>query len=254
MDWHFRTEGASNRSGESTVVRYMTFAESQYETPRAIEPLERQGLKGHLVLVEGRQTGSAIVSVQLPQPEYSHVPPATVQLLVLTNLIITPQDAMILIGDSIQYRLLQFCHGKMTEIDFPSAQYHLKSNDGVIVVNRETGIVTGRELGQTKLKLIDSNVGIASDVKPPTASVTVSLPHDLALALLPSRKWTVVVGDFYDIAAELHDASRRIFSLGTSAVINIRIDDRYFNVKHRSENGSFVHGTPIRTGRTEVMI
>lgn len=113
FDWSFRTVGAANKSGESTVVRYITFAESPYETPRAIEPIERVGLKGHIILLEGRQTGAAAVTVRLPQPEYADVPAAGVQLLVLTNLIVTPPDATILAGDSLKYRLQQFQHGKL---------------------------------------------------------------------------------------------------------------------------------------------
>lgn len=145
-----------------------------------------------------------------------------------------------------------FFAGKVTEISFPSAQYHLKSEDKLVDVDAESGVATGVTLGRAKIVLVDSNVGAASDVKPPTATLTVTTPHDLALAVLPNRKWSVVVGHSYDIIAELHDADRKLFHLGSAASIDISLDESYFRIKDRPKNGSFVHGTPLKTGRTQV--
>jgi len=116
----------------------------------------------------------------------------------------------------------------------------------------ESGIATGLKLGRAKLVLVDGNVGAASDVKPPTASLTVATPHDLSLAVLPHRKLSVVVGLSYDILAELHDIDGKQFRLGSAAAIDIRIDETYFKIKNRPKNGSFIFGTPIKTGKTQV--
>jgi len=112
FDWSFRAVAGSNRSSEFSVVRYITFAESPYETPKHIEPFERLGLKGHTILIEGKQTGAATITVRLPQSEYNEVPAEGVQLLVLTNMIVTPTDATLMVGDRLKYRLQQFQHGK----------------------------------------------------------------------------------------------------------------------------------------------
>lgn len=50
--------------------RFLAFTESPYECPPAIAPLESQGRQGNKVLVEGRQTGSAKLSVRLAHHAY----------------------------------------------------------------------------------------------------------------------------------------------------------------------------------------
>ena len=49
----------------------MPFAESPYEMPPAIAPLEAAGRQGYMVLIEGKQTGSARLSVHVSHPAYS---------------------------------------------------------------------------------------------------------------------------------------------------------------------------------------
>lgn len=61
-----------------------------------------------MVLLEGINTGSAKVSVELPYPEYQHiVSPLDVNIVVLANIILDPSDVHILVGDSISFRILQ---------------------------------------------------------------------------------------------------------------------------------------------------
>lgn len=43
------------------VLRYITFRDSPYETPPAIEVLETDGKKGYAILLEGVKSGSAKV-------------------------------------------------------------------------------------------------------------------------------------------------------------------------------------------------
>lgn len=43
------------------VLRYITFRDSPYETPPAIDLLENTGKKGYSVLLEGVKSGSAKV-------------------------------------------------------------------------------------------------------------------------------------------------------------------------------------------------
>lgn len=47
------------------VVRYITFRDSPYETPPAIEMLENEGKKGYAILLEGVKSGSAKVRFYL---------------------------------------------------------------------------------------------------------------------------------------------------------------------------------------------
>lgn len=43
------------------VLRFMTYQESQYETPTTVAALDATGKKGHIVLLEGIKTGTAKV-------------------------------------------------------------------------------------------------------------------------------------------------------------------------------------------------
>lgn len=76
--------------------------------PPSVEKFDRLGLRGYMVLLEGFNTGSAKVSVQLPYPEYSHVvAPIEVNIMVLANIILDPSDVHIMVGDSISFKILQ---------------------------------------------------------------------------------------------------------------------------------------------------
>lgn len=91
------------------VLRFLRFSESRYhDVPSTVEQFDRQGLRGYMILLEGINTGSARVTVNLPHSEYSHlVPSIEVNIVVLANIILEPSDANILVGDSISFRILQ---------------------------------------------------------------------------------------------------------------------------------------------------
>lgn len=44
------------------VLRFLTYQESQYETPLTVVDLDAAGKKGHIVLLEGIRTGTAKAS------------------------------------------------------------------------------------------------------------------------------------------------------------------------------------------------
>lgn len=90
------------------VLRFLRFAESKYhDVPSTVENFDRIGLRGYMVLLEGINTGSAKVRVELPYTEYQHVEPLEVNIVVLANIILEPSDVHILVGDSISFRILQ---------------------------------------------------------------------------------------------------------------------------------------------------
>lgn len=90
------------------VLRFLRFAESKYhDVPLTVENFDRIGLRGFMVLLEGINTGSAKVRVELPYTEYQHVEPLEVNIVVLANIILEPSDVHILVGDSISFRILQ---------------------------------------------------------------------------------------------------------------------------------------------------
>lgn len=68
---------------------------------------DQLGLRGHIVLLDGINTGAARVTVNLPHSDYNHVPAIEVDIIVLANIILDPSDVHILVGDSISFRILQ---------------------------------------------------------------------------------------------------------------------------------------------------
>lgn len=45
--------------------------------------------------------------MKLPYPEYKHVPPIEVELIVIANLIIIPSDTTVMEYDSFKYKIMQ---------------------------------------------------------------------------------------------------------------------------------------------------
>lgn len=191
------------------VLRFLRFAESPYhEVPKSVEYLESVGLKGSMVLLEGINTGSARVSVNLPYPEYSHVSSVEVDIMVLANLILDPIDAHILVGDTIQFKIMQLKQGKLKEVPMNS-QYYLEiadTNFAALKGNMATGHVLGRTWVILRDQNIPNNLGNDnSKIKAPMprASLTITEAKQLTLNLLPNYNWVTVVGERHDIAADL---------------------------------------------------
>lgn len=58
FDWTLVCLGPNK---DQTVLRFIRFKDSPYETPPSVKELEDQNQKGHIVLLEGVKTGSAKV-------------------------------------------------------------------------------------------------------------------------------------------------------------------------------------------------
>lgn len=57
--------GQSETDLSDSVLRFMTFEESPYETPNTVAMLDKIGKIGNIVLMEGVKTGTARVSWKL---------------------------------------------------------------------------------------------------------------------------------------------------------------------------------------------
>lgn len=101
FDWNIQSTSQS----QDIILRYITYRDSRYETPHAIADLEDNGRKGYKILLEGIKSGSATVSVQLPYPEYKHVQPCKVLLIVVANLLLSPAEVYMMPGDVINFKI-----------------------------------------------------------------------------------------------------------------------------------------------------
>lgn len=106
--------GNTNKQGSrmdndvsNSVLQFMTFQESPYETPSTVAMLDTLGKTGNIILLEGVRTGTARVTTKLIYSEYKHVPQVEVDLIVVANLIIIPSDVTVMAYDHFIYRIVQ---------------------------------------------------------------------------------------------------------------------------------------------------
>ncbi|XP_061397212.1 nuclear pore membrane glycoprotein 210 [Musca vetustissima] len=244
----------------SSALRFLTFTESPYhEVPKALEKFEAQGLKGYMVLLEGINTGTAKVTVNLPYPEYGYVQPIVVYINVLANIILEPSDVYVLPGDTVNFRILQLKAGKLQEISLNN-QYFLEIEDNNIASMKGVS-ATGLKAGTTMVVLRDRNVpndgSIAGDSEAmknavPSARLTVAHPKKLGLSLLPHNNWITVEGEKHEIAVDLFTHDDHKITLGSRYSVNSELDESLFFIQKRSKNGSRLYGEAIREGITPV--
>lgn len=237
------------------VLRYLPFSESKYhDVPHSVERFDRQGLRGYMVLLEGINTGSARVTVQLPYIEYGHVPAIEVNIVVLANIILEPNDAYILASDSIPFRILQLKQGKLEDIT-SNTQYYLEIGNTAIATVDEN-MVTGHTLGRTAVILRDRNV--ADDIEnidsihSIQATLTVSRPKKLAINLLPYHNWITVKGEQHTISHSLYTDDNQLITLGSRFSISSQFDESIFAKEWHTQNGSQIYGETVAVGRSPV--
>ncbi|XP_029037862.1 nuclear pore membrane glycoprotein 210 [Osmia bicornis bicornis] len=235
------------------VLRFMTYQESQYETPPTVAALDATGKKGHIVLLEGIKTGTAKVSVRLPYPEYKHVPPIEVELIVIANLIIIPSDITVMVYDSFRYKIMQARHGRLEEISLPSNQYYLEAeNPDILKIDNDHDSAYAKFYGRTKVFLHDKNVRDEYPVILPSAIVNVNDVAYINLAVLPNRNWGLILGHTHEIVVELYDSKDHKFYIGEGVEVSVKLDEHYFEPKLITQNGTYIVGVPIACGTMTV--
>lgn len=209
------------------------------------------GKKGHMILLDGINSGSAKVIVKLPHKEYKIIPEVQVDITVLANLIIHPMDVHILVGDSALFQVFQLKQGKLHEITI-GGQYFLEIGNSKFA-SMSDGIATGLSLGSTEVTLKDRNV-IDSSAKSsmPKARITVSEAEKIVLNLLPHYNWITVENEQHEIAIDLYTKSDKRITLGSKFRIESTFDAKFFKEATRSANGSRVGGETIRSGTNPV--
>ncbi|XP_017888230.1 nuclear pore membrane glycoprotein 210 [Ceratina calcarata] len=235
------------------VLRFMTYQESHYETPPTIAALDALGKKGHVVLLEGIKTGTAKVSVRLSYPEYKHVPPIEVELIVIANLIIIPSDITIMTYDSFKYKIMQARQGRLEEISLPSSQYYLEAESpDVLEIDNDHDFAYAKSLGRTKVFLHDKNVRDEYPVILPSATVNVNDVSYITLVVLPNRNWGLILGHTHEIVVELYDAKDHKFHIGEGVEVSVKLDEHYFEPNLITQNGTYIVGVPIACGTMTV--
>lgn len=211
------------------------------------------GKKGHMVLLEGINSGSAKVIVKLPHNEYKSVAEVEVDITVLANLIIDPVEVNILVGDSVTFRVLQLKQGKLHEITL-GTQYYLEI-ENTQYAKIDGGFATGMMLGTTGVILRDRNVIESSTTKTtslPKARLTVSEASILRLNLLPYYNWVTVESEKHEIAIDLYTKNDERITLGGKYKLESSFDASLFRESMRNSNGSRISGETFHAGTNPV--
>ncbi|GAA56648.1 nuclear pore complex protein Nup210, partial [Clonorchis sinensis] len=160
FEWRIHGDTYSGAADGHTVLRFLTWTESEYATPPSIAVLESRGMQGHMQLVSGLRTGSAVVDVSLWESMYSSVPAAHVRLLVMANAQLSPALAYLMPGSELKLSVRVVQQGSEKDIPMPSSQYHLLVNDTELAeLDPADGCtVLAKLYGQTEITLFDRNV------------------------------------------------------------------------------------------------
>lgn len=218
--------------------------------PKEVEKFETVGKKGHMILLDGINSGLAKVIVKLPYAEYSHIPEVEVDITVLANLIIDPVEVNILVGDFINFRVLQLKQGKLHEITL-GEQYYLEIADKKHA-KIDGAQATGLSLGSTEVLLRDKNVIENAKTIMPKARINVVEVEKITINLLPHYNWVTVVNEKHDIAIDLYTKSDERITLGSKYKVDSSFDASFFKESTRTLNGSRVHGVAVKVGTNQV--
>ncbi|KAK0090394.1 hypothetical protein PV325_000676 [Microctonus aethiopoides] len=243
----------SNLESSDNILRFMTFQESPYETPPTIAMLDGSGRKGSIILMEGVKTGTTKVSAKLPYAEYKHVSPVEIELIVIANLIILPTDVSIMAFDSLKYKIMQVHQGRLEEIHLPSNQYFLGAeNPEILDIDNASGKAYALAYGKTKVLLHDKNVDEEYGIVLPTANVHINNVEYITITVLPNKNRGLILGETHEIIVELFDVKDHKFYIGDSVQVSVDIEQLYFDIKMRSQNGTHIVVVPTICGTTSV--
>ena len=241
------------------VIKFINFRDSAYDFDYAAssQVIEAKGQQGRKVLLEGIKTGSCKVSVRLVSKTYSEkVPPTETTVVVVANLYLVPQSAYVMIGGNVHYRAEQIKSNKIHDISLASShQYYLGIEDENIANKYSDTSIYGKELGITNVILQDKNVDesvIDEGVRKPSGELHVVIPDHIKISIDPHKSWVVIVGNQYDIYVEAFDSDNHRLFPSDNWVVEIESDVSFLKVLERSSNGSFIRGSPLKVGDTEI--
>lgn len=254
VQFHWEILQHSSSDHYTDVLRFLKFSESSYhEVPDAMQRLEGEGVTGFMILLEGINTGTAKVSVRLPYKEYKQVPSVEVDIMVLANILIDPNDVHILVGDRTRFRVLQLTKGTLNDISANNQYYLEMEKENVARIANH--LATGLELGKSLVLLRDRNVANdlqAVDGSCPKATLSVVEPGKLTVDLLPHHNWITVEGEYHDIVFTLVTKDEQRIIMGDAYHVESTIDGQYYRVDSQTKNGTHNAGQALKVGRSVV--
>ncbi|XP_026532928.1 nuclear pore membrane glycoprotein 210 [Notechis scutatus] len=255
-----KTSETNEFSDFHNALQILKFSESTYIPPSYILEMEKVAKQGDIVLVSGMKTGSSKLRARLEETMYKHVPGAEVRLFILENIILNPAyDVYLLVGMSVQYKVMKIRRGKMTELIMPSDQYELQLQNSTLSpggdtawpvarLDQATCTVTALQRGQANLVLSHKSVSMQGASKLPNGTIFVVDPGYLGFSIHPGERWVLETERFYEITIEVYDKSSNKVYLSENIRIDMYFSREYFEVVRSSLNGSYHYVKAIKEG------
>lgn len=243
------------RSPINTVLKFIPFKDSSYRTPPDLYDLDQNNKQGHMILVEGVKTGSALVSVKLSTLDE---PTTQVELSVIANLRLEPSHVVILPGDLIHIDIYQIQNEKLVKIQLPSSQYAIEtdksSNSDLLKIENDSGLFRGLKSGQVRLNLIDNHAESKSDTIPKSISsfVSISNADHLSIVVKPYNRRNLIINGLYELEVHLFNNHNQSINIGPNVKVMLNLPEEYFKVLSTVNNGSYVIVQPIKLGVPQI--
>ncbi|XP_032901430.1 nuclear pore membrane glycoprotein 210-like [Amblyraja radiata] len=264
-----KNENSDNNAESPRKIRILKFSESPYLPSAHIEKMEREGKQGDIILVSGLMTGTANLNARLHETIYKRVPAATIRLIILENIILSPaHDIYLLVGAFIHYRVTKIVNGIMTEVNMPSEQYRLElhsdkmrsdgeGNATVAKLDSDSSIVTAVHTGRANLVLTYKNIHMQALSHLPNSTIYVVEVGFLALVhpgffILPGERWVLEVERKYEFTVEIYDKRSNKVYLSDNLNIATVLPQSHFQTLKTTRNGSYHYVNVMLAGHTEI--
>ncbi|XP_041655352.1 nuclear pore membrane glycoprotein 210 isoform X2 [Cheilinus undulatus] len=265
FDWTLVKDVDANGFSDSyNALRVLKFSESTYTPLAYISEMERVGKQGDVILVSGLKTGHAKLKAKIQEPLYKDVGAAEVRLLILENILLSPEhDVYLLAGTSIRYRVLKIRQGMMTELPMPSDNYELHLQNSVVGPdgNPEVAVASLDQSSSTATANQIGHINVVLDHKSPRMQGVSHLPNNtlyvvepgyLGFKIRPGDSWVLETSRVYDIYIEVFDKSGHKIHLSDNVRISTVFPVEYFDLQHSSLNGSYHRVEALKEGLTVI--
>ncbi len=82
--------------------------------------------------------------------------------------------------------------------------------------------------------------------------MSLSLNHSKHFRNLIIRFRNVIVGRSYEIVVDIFDAENNAIFPSDNVVVELKVDSNKFAVRHKTDNGTYHLGTPLKAGVAKV--
>ncbi|TPP62907.1 hypothetical protein FGIG_06344 [Fasciola gigantica] len=258
FEWKIHGDTYSGAGDGHSVLRFLTWTESEYATPPGIARLEERGLQGSMQLVSGLRTGSAVVEVSLSENMYSTVKASQVRLLVMANAQLSPALAYLMPGSEIKLRVRVVQQGSDQDVEealenLRSVLYADSSGETDSKLPRRrlptslVHIVEPAYFGFSMVQFSSSDSELCRIAVATSVNTAGEKPTRID-ASKAGRDWVMEVGKLYTFVVDLYDQnSHRIYPTDN---IRITLQSPSDKVKfvEQSKNGTYSVLTPLQHG------